>query len=87
MGDGTSNDGAEKPPELRSIRDQVSSLVESCRSLQDAASSHTSRWQRETDTLSQQAVNLVSTMKKLQADVNSANEKDEISQNSAEKVV
>jgi hypothetical protein len=63
-----------------SVADRVASLVESCRLLQEAASAH------ETDALSKQAVTHVNTLKKLQGDVNSASEKDEINQQTAEKV-
>jgi hypothetical protein len=69
-----------------SVADRVASLVESCRLLQEAASAHSLRWQHETDALSKQAVTHVNTLKKLQGDVNSASEKDEINQQTAEKV-
>lgn len=70
-----------------SIEDRVASLAKSCRSLKEAASAHSSRWQHEADTLSKQAINHVSTLKKLQVDVGSASEKDEIDQQTADKVL
>ncbi|XP_024397659.1 uncharacterized protein [Physcomitrium patens] len=69
-----------------SIEDRVASLAKSCRSLKEAASAHSSRWQHEADTLSKQAINHVSTLKKLQVDVGSASEKDEIDQQTADKL-
>lgn len=74
-------------PEMEeSIADRVASLVESCRLLKDAASAHSTRWQHETDALSKQAVTHVNTLKKLQGDVSSASEKDDINQQTTDKV-
>uniref|UniRef100_A0A7I4EIR6 TMPIT-like protein n=1 Tax=Physcomitrium patens TaxID=3218 RepID=A0A7I4EIR6_PHYPA len=74
-------------PEMEeSIADRVASLVESCRLLKDAASAHSTRWQHETDALSKQAVTHVNTLKKLQGDVSSASEKDDINQQTTDKL-
>lgn len=69
-----------------SVADRVAKLVESCRALQEAASSHTAQWQHEADALSKQAVTHLATLKKLQGDLYSGCEKDEISHRTAEKV-
>jgi len=69
-----------------SVEDRVAKLVESCRALQEAASSHSSQWQHETDALSKQAVTHLATMKKLQGDLYAACEKDEINHHTAEKL-
>jgi hypothetical protein len=74
-------------PEMEeSIADRVASLVESCRLLKEAASAHSTRWQHETDALSKQAVTHVNTLKKLQGDVSSASEKDDINQQTTDKL-
>lgn len=85
--DGRPGVGAE-PEAVReeSVADQVAKLVESCRALQEAASSHSAQWQHEVDALSKQAVTHLATLKKLQGDLYSGCEKDEISHRTAEKV-
>ena len=83
---GATNGEPKSGTELERVADRVASLVESCRLLQEAATAHSSRWQHETDVLSKQAVTHVNTMKKLQGYVNSASEKDEINQQTADKV-
>lgn len=83
-GDGRPGEESEEPS--TSIGDRVAKLVESCRALQEAASSHSSQWQHETDALSKEAVTHLATMKKLQGDLYAACEKDEINHHAAEKV-
>lgn len=78
--------GEESGEVSTSVEDRVAKLVESCRALQEAASSHSSQWQHETDALSKQAVTHLATMKKLQGDLYAACEKDEINHHTAEKV-
>lgn len=69
-----------------SVSDRVAKLVESCRALQEAASSHSAQRQHEADALSKQAVTHLDTLKKLQGDLYSGCEKGEISHRTAKKV-
>ena len=69
-----------------SVADRVAKLVESCRALQEAASSHSAQRQHEADALSKQAVTHLATLKELQGDLYSGCEKGEISHRTAKKV-
>lgn len=69
-----------------SVSDRVTRLAKECRALQETVSSHTSRWQADSDVLSKQAVALVASMKELERDVYAASERKEISHYVAEKV-
>ncbi|CAK9230290.1 unnamed protein product [Sphagnum jensenii] len=76
----------ERTTELSSAEEGVSKVLERGRLLQEEASSLTTRWTRDADVLSQQAVALLSDITSLQADINNASEKDEITQPVAQKV-
>jgi hypothetical protein len=76
----------ERTTELSSAEEGVSKVLERGRLLQEEASSLTTRWTREADVLSQQAVALLSDITSLKADINNASEKDDITQPVAQKV-
>ncbi|KAH9560190.1 hypothetical protein CY35_06G093900 [Sphagnum magellanicum] len=76
----------EKTTELSSAEEGVSKVLERGRLLQEEASSLTTRWTREADLLSQQAVALLSDITSLKADINNASEKDDITQPVAQKL-
>jgi hypothetical protein len=76
----------ERTTELSSAEEGVSKVLERGRLLQEEASSLTTRWTRDADVLSQQAVALLSDITSLQADINNASEKDEITQPVAQKL-
>lgn len=84
--DGGLSADAEVISAVDSVLDDVAKLVKECSAFQEAVSSHSSRLQSESDVLSKQAVELVASMKQLQAEVYAASEKKDISHGVAEKV-
>eukprot|EP00246_Nothoceros_aenigmaticus_P014077 TRINITY_DN5184_c0_g3_i1.p1 TRINITY_DN5184_c0_g3~~TRINITY_DN5184_c0_g3_i1.p1 ORF type:complete len:168 (-),score=24.50 TRINITY_DN5184_c0_g3_i1:61-564(-) len=68
------------------IAQRVSALVERCKALQDLASSHSSKVRRDAEDLSEEALTLDLEIKQLEADINSASEKDHISQQLVHKI-
>jgi chromosome segregation ATPase len=76
----------ERTTELSSAEEGVSKVLERGRLLQEEASSLTTRWTRDADVLSQQAVALLSDITSLKADINNASEKDDITQPVAQKL-
>ncbi|CAM6092749.1 unnamed protein product [Calypogeia fissa] len=70
----------------RDAAERVAGLLERCKALQDAASTHSTRIKYDSQSLSQQATTLVSEIKNAQSFVSSAHEKDEMNPVLAEKL-
>ncbi|MCO5572002.1 hypothetical protein L7F22_025753 [Adiantum nelumboides] len=79
------SEGRDKPQE-NDLAKQVAVLVQQAKALQSAGSSLSTRLRIEEQTLSQQAVALEKEIGRIRADIFSALEKDELSQDLAEKI-
>lgn len=68
------------------IARRLSELLDRCKGLQDSASAHSSRFRRDAEALTQEALALDCQIKLLEGDLNSATDRGHMSQQLADKV-